>query len=126
MNATIRLTALLVVVGMTSGCELIQSVPGARGRVIDVRSGQPIAHAAVVRTCSGVPKKKTTNADGEFHFYGRWRLQVALGDTLRPPRSYVIEAGGYQSLSTNCVSFGWATCCKGETDDFGTIAVTPK
>ena len=126
MHATIRLTALLAIVGMTSGCEIIQSVPGARGRVVDAQSGQPIAHAAVVRTCSGSSKKKTTNGEGEFHFHGRWRLQVALGDTIRPPRSYVITAGGYRSFSTNCVSHGWATCCNGETDDFGAIAVTPQ
>src|SRR5262245_39829842 len=124
MRATLMFTALLLIVAMTSGCEIIQSVPGARGRVIDAPSGQPIAHAEIVRTCSGESKKQTTSADGEFHFHGRWRLQVALGDTLRPPRSYVIEATGYQSFSTNCVTFHWATSGDSETDEIGTIAIT--
>jgi hypothetical protein len=38
----------------------------------------------------------------------------------------VIEAAGYESFSTNFVSLGWATSGNSETDDFGTIAVTPE
>jgi hypothetical protein len=63
--------------------------------------------------------------DGEFKFHSKWRLQVALGDTIRPPRSYVVEARGYRSFETNRVTFGWANQGS-ETDDLGTVAITPR
>jgi hypothetical protein len=125
MRTVTKLAALMVVLWLTSGCEMIQTVPSARGRVIDAASGQPISHAVVVRNCSDASKKKITDSDGEFKFHGKWRLQVALGDTIRPPRSYLIEASGYGSFETNRVTFGWANQGS-ERDDLGTIAIAPQ
>jgi hypothetical protein len=121
----IKLATLMVVLGLTSGCEMIQTVPSATGRVIDAGSGKPISHAVVVRTCSSTPKRKTTDADGNFKFHGKWRLQIAFGDTIRPGRSYLIEATGYRSFETNRVTLGWANQGS-ERDDLGTIAITPQ
>ena len=113
----------MLVFGLTSGCEMIQTVPPARGRVVDSRSGQPVPGAVVTRTGDGPSKHKATNPDGAFHFRGKWRMQVALGDTIRPGRSYLIEANGYRAFETNRVTFRWANQGS-ETDDLGTIAIT--
>jgi hypothetical protein len=120
-----KLVVLIAVLALTSGCEMIQTVPSARGHVIDAVSGKPVAHAEVVRECSGASKKTTTDKNGDFSFHGRCRLQVALGDTIRPSRSYHIEAGGYQSFETNRFTFGWANQGS-ERDDLGVIAIAPK
>jgi hypothetical protein len=116
---------LIAVLALTSGCEMIQTVPSARGHVIDAVSGKPVSHAEVVRVCSGTSKKTTTDTGGDFSFHGRWRLQVALGDTVRLSRSYHVEAAGYQRFETNRFTFGWANQGS-EKDDLGAIAITPK
>ena len=117
-----NMAGLIVALALTSGCEMIQTVPTARGRVVDAASGQPISHAMVVRTYSGASKREMTNSEGEFQFNGKWRLQIALGDTIRPPRSYLIEVKEYRSFETNRIKFGWANQGS-ETDDLGTIAI---
>lgn len=120
-----KLATLIAVLILTSGCEMIQTVPSARGHVMDAVSGKPVAHAEVVRECSGATKKTTTDKDGDFSFHGSWRLQVALGDTKRPSRSYHVEAKGYQSFETNRFTFGWANQGS-EIDNLGAIAIAPK
>lgn len=120
-----KLTALLMIPLLAGGCEMIQTVPSARGRVIDAASGQPVVHAVVVRTSDSASKKKITNAHGEFNFRGKWRLQVALGDTIRTPCSYLIEANGYCSFETNRFLTGFAN--EGSVvDDLGPIPIVAK
>src|SRR4051794_36938151 len=61
-----KLALLMVVLALTSGCEMIQTVPPARGRVVEAGSGKPISHAEVVRVCSDTTKKTTTDKHGDF------------------------------------------------------------
>jgi len=119
-----KLVSLIFVLVLTGGCEMVQTLPPARGRVVDAGSLSPLPHAEVVRVWHDISRKTTTDADGCFRFHGKWRLQVALGDPLRAPRSYRVAASGYRTFETNCVTIGWATFS--ETDDLGTIFVTPQ
>jgi len=119
-----KIIVMIAVLVLTSGCDMIQTVPSASGRVIDAVSGEPVSHAEVVRECSGKSKRTSTNENGDFSFHGRWRLQVALGDTTRSARSYRIEAAGYQRFETNRFTFGWANRGSAK-DNLGVVAITP-
>jgi hypothetical protein len=99
-------------------------VPPASGRVVDARTGQPVSHATVTRVCADAPAKTATHSNGSFRFHGKWRLEVALGDALCEPHSYLIEAAGYESISTNCFTYGWASTAL--RDNLGEVRITPK
>lgn len=104
-----KLWPLLLVIVLCAGREAVWIVPPASGRITDARSGQPISHATVIRVCTNAAAKTITRSDGSFKFHGRWRLEVALGDALCAPHSYLIKAEGYETVSTNCFPFGWAS-----------------
>lgn len=114
---------LLLTLILTSGCEVVCTVLPVDGRVVDAGSQLPIAHASVTRICAGTPAKTRTDAGGYFKFHGKRQLQLAIGDTIRLPTSYHIEAVGYQSIETNTFGWGWATTYD-KTAHFGEIPLS--
>jgi len=126
MRAMCKTGPLLLGLVLTTGCELLWRVPPANGRVVDIRSQQPIASAVVTRVCAEAPAKTATDAEGQFRFRGKRALQFFyFGDTLTTPASYRVEAIGYQSFQTNGVRY-WANHSRMFPHSLGEIHLKPK
>ena len=118
------LAALMLILVVTSGCEVIWTVPPASGRVLDARSRQPVAGASVTRiTMSGATNQTASDTAGHFDFRGKRSVQVfPFGDVLAWA-SYRIEATGYQTIETNRTGYGSVNELRHE---FGEIQLLPK
>jgi hypothetical protein len=116
---------LLIPLVLASGCEIVCIVPSVDGRIVDAHSGIPVSRAVVTRICSEAPAKTLTGVDGRFKMSGKRRLQPAIGDTLVTPQSYLIEAIGYQPITTNRFQLGWASP-EMLNEHLGDIPLVPK
>ena len=106
-TAMFRCGALLALLIVATGCEVIWTVPPARGHVVDLHSRQPVPGASVTRIrMSGVTNQTVTDANGNFKFRGKRSVQVfPFGDALAWA-TYRIEAAGYETVETNRPGFG--------------------
>ena len=122
---TKHLGALLLPLALifTSGCEIVCVVPPANGRVLDSRTGQPIHHALVTRTGDEATSHTKTRRDGTFSFFGKHRVEIALGDRILPPNSYEFNAVGYEKFTTNCYYPGFATSLSTPEDRLGDVGL---
>jgi hypothetical protein len=119
----LKLPALLLLASLASGCEIVWTVPPARGRVLDSRSEQPISFATVTRIATDTTNQTVSDANGDLHFRGKRSIHVfPFGDVIAAA-SYRIEAGGYQALETNRT--GWGSM-SGLRHDFGEITLSPR
>jgi hypothetical protein len=119
-----KLGALMFVLIIASGCEVIWTAPPASGRVLDSRSNRSIAGASVARIAiSGTTNQTISDADGHFKFRGKRSVQMfPFGDALAWA-TYRIEAAGYQSVETNRAGYG---SINGLRHEFGEIPLSPK
>jgi len=112
-----KMGALLLLLIITSGCEIVWTVPPASGRVLDSRSRQPVAGASVTRIAmSGTTNQTTSNADGRFYFRGKHSVQVFPFGDVCAWATYRFDATGYQTVETNRIVYGSAS---GLRHDFG-------
>ena len=104
-----KIFLLLIVFGMTSGCEVVWRVPPANGWVVDAQTRQPIAHARITRTYDEKQKKTWTDSHGFFRFRGKRDWQLAIGDTMTAQTTYRIEMIGYESMTIETNRYGFGT-----------------